>query len=120
MDDSLNSGDDLFITQSPFRCDADTQEAEEAANFFLDDGYDPTKPEVVKYLDFSNQDNAGHTIMTESQLQEAKTNNASDTVSLEDDGCTESKVCGVLFFFFHFMFLDKQLARTLFCKSCFS
>lgn len=70
MDDSGDSAKDLFITQSSFKLDTNTQDAEDAANFFLDDNYDPGAPEVVRYLDFSNEPDKTYTIMTESQSQE--------------------------------------------------
>lgn len=72
MDDSTDSAKDLFITQSSFRVDANTQEAEEAVNFFQGFDYDPAAPERVEYFDFSNDDTTGYTVRTESQSQEAK------------------------------------------------
>lgn len=93
MDDSTDSDKDLFITQSTFRTDANTQDAEEAANFFLDDFYDPSEPEVVKYLDFSNDESKGYTIMTESQSQEVRKRKAqTETVSLEGSEENSDKV----------------------------
>lgn len=58
-----DSSDDLFITQSTFRSNVDTQEADEAAeflstsfmadeNYCLAKNYDPAAPERVHYWDF--------------------------------------------------------------------
>lgn len=87
MDDSGDSAKDLFIAQSNFR--VDTQEAEEAANFFQGLNYDPAAPERVEYFDFLNDDTTGYTVCTESQSQAAKTAKAegttNPTVSLQND-----------------------------------
>lgn len=71
MDDSGDSAKDLFITQSSFRVEANTQDAEEAANFFGAFDYDPAAPETVQYFDFSNDTDKTYTVRTESQSQEA-------------------------------------------------
>lgn len=56
MDDS---GDDLFITQSTFRTEVDTQDASEAVDYFdtsIDFLHNDTDaPEVVQYWDFSDE-----------------------------------------------------------------
>lgn len=91
MDDSTDSCQDLFITQSTFRLDTNTQEAEEAANFFLDSDYDPAAPEVVRYLDFSNETDGGYTIMTESQSQVVRSNKEAANTAEEAPVCLESQ-----------------------------
>lgn len=106
MDDSADSAKDLFITQSTFRLDTNTQEAGDAANFFLDENYDPAAPELVRYLDFSNEPDTTYSIMTESQSQEyhKKQEELCDVmphaaVSLQSEvpQAFDNKVCEVLF-----------------------
>lgn len=63
MDDLYDFAKDLFITQSSFRLDSNTQEAGDAANFFLDDNYDPAAPEVVRYLYFGDSNNGTYTVV---------------------------------------------------------
>lgn len=97
MDDSTDSAKDLFITQSSFWLDTNTQDAEAAASFFLDDDYDPTKPEVVKYLDFSKEKDTTYTVMTESQSQDFHKKCVADTVSLQHDVPSDNKVFDFIF-----------------------
>lgn len=114
MDDSADSAKDLFITQSNFRLDTNTQDAEEAANFFLDDNYDPAAPEVIRYLDFSNDTDGTYTIMTESQSQQMHKEKDSLTIDdaapfISSDKEKENKVCE------HFELIHCNVSCSTFC-----
>lgn len=79
MDDS---GEDLFITQSKFSTNVATQDAEEAADFFMNSSYDfnaphsPKRPDsdTVEYLDFTGAPEGGYTVRTEEESQIARAN----------------------------------------------
>lgn len=60
MNESYDSGKDLFITQSSFRSAVDTQEASEAVDFLNTSLFDlsedvPLSGEVVEYWDFMHE-----------------------------------------------------------------
>lgn len=74
MANSDDSGDDIFITQSSFRCldNANTQDVDDAADNMLMDS-DPLQDisgEIVEYMDFSEPKQQTYAVFTP-ELNEA-------------------------------------------------
>lgn len=84
MEELNDSGEDLFITQSTFRIESvNTQCAHEVANFLLDSDDDvlsmsfekpkgTSTPEVVEYVDFTNQPDKTYTLLPTQEYEEKK------------------------------------------------
>lgn len=117
MDSPNDSGDDLFITQSTFRVDTvDTQVANEAANFFLDSDDDilctsfenlkppsvpdTALPEVVEYVDFSNDTDKGYTLLSTQEYQEKKQSEIFEPILPNLFHFYHDKVCRCFYFLF--------------------
>lgn len=83
--DSDDSASDLFITQSSFRTNVETQEANEAVNFLensLDLSVELPTGDVVQYLDFTEDHKKEYARIA---AENAKDSSTSSTTGVEHD-----------------------------------